>query len=165
MKKRVVAVALAAVVVAPAFAQVGVSVNIGEPGFYGQINLGDAPRPEVIYERPVIIQRDAGYGGEPLYLRVPPGHERHWERHCAQYGACGRPVYFVRNDWYNNVYAPRYRHEHGFDRDDRDHGPRRGRDRDFGPGPDRGPDHRDDRGPDGRDHGPDHGPGRDHDHD
>ncbi len=39
-----------------------------------------------------------------------PGHEKHWRKHCAQYNACGRPVYFVRDDWYNNEYVPRYRH-------------------------------------------------------
>jgi len=28
------------------FRPVGVSVNVGEPGFYGQINIGDVPRPQ-----------------------------------------------------------------------------------------------------------------------
>ena len=40
---------------------------------------------------------------------TPPGHEKHWNKHCHEYGACGRPVYFVRDGWYNDVYAPRYR--------------------------------------------------------
>lgn len=138
MKKLLIAAALAASAT-PALAQVGISVNIGEPGFYGQINLGGAPPPQVIYSQPVLIDRDRG-GGEPLYLRVPPGHEKHWDRHCGQYNACGRPVYFVRDDWYSNVYAPQYRREHGRDHDDRDrHDEGRGRgddDRDHGHGDD-----------------------------
>ena len=45
----------------------------------------------------------------PVYLHVPPGHEKHWEKHCAAYGACGQPVLFVRDAWYNDVYVPAYR--------------------------------------------------------
>jgi hypothetical protein len=45
----------------------------------------------------------------PVYLRVPREHSRHWNRYCSRYRACGRPVYFVRNEWYQDVYAPRYR--------------------------------------------------------
>ena len=124
----------AAAVAMPAMAQVGVSVNVGEPGFFGQIDIGQAPPPAVIYPQPVVIQPAPGYVGGPLYLHVPPGHERHWAEHCAQYNACGRPVYFVRDDWYQREYVPRYHHEHGFDRDDghrheHDHGDDHGRDR------------------------------------
>ena len=32
-----------------ASAQIGVSINIGEPGFYGRIDIGDYPRPRLIY--------------------------------------------------------------------------------------------------------------------
>jgi len=57
-------------------------------------------------------------------LRVPPGHQKNWKRYCGRYEACGRPVYFVRDDWYNNVYAPQYRERH---RDhDRGHGKEHG---------------------------------------
>ena len=92
-------------------AQVGVSVNIGEPGFFGQINLGNEPRPPVIYANPVIVQAPSnGYNAAPMYLRVPEEHHKHWNRYCAQYNACGRQVYFVTDDWYNNSYAPRYTH-------------------------------------------------------
>lgn len=97
-------------------ADVGVSVSIGQPGFYGQIDIGNYPRPQVIYEQPVIIQRaPVAYG--PVYLRVPPGHEKNWGKHCAKYGACGRPVYFVRDSWYNEVYVPAYRSRHDGGRD------------------------------------------------
>jgi len=111
MKKVLFAVMLAAIV-APAFAQVGVSISVGQPGFYGQLNIGGYPQPRVIYQQPVIVEQGPGYGAAPIYLRVPPGYERHWGRYCAEYRACGRRVYFVRNDWYNHDYAPRYRREH-----------------------------------------------------
>ena len=115
MKRLLTAMALAAAAItAPALAaDIGVSITIGEPGFYGQIDLGNYGRPAVLYARPIVIIRSR-YGAslEPLYLRVPPGHSRDWKRYCARYDACGRPVYFVRNDWYINEYAPRYREDH-----------------------------------------------------
>lgn len=115
----------AAALSAPASAQVGVSVNVGEPGFYGQINIGEVPRPQVIYRQPVIIDRVPESVGPPIYLRVPPGHAKHWAKHCGEYNACGHQVYFVRDDWYNNVYVRHYHHDgddhgHGRDHDDRD---------------------------------------------
>lgn len=124
MKRALFAAAIAAIS-APAFAaDVGVSISVGQPGFYGQINLGSVPQPQLVYEQPVIIQQAPEYRGGPIYLHVPPGHEKHWEKHCAQYNACGRPVYFVRDDWYNNEYVPRYRHDdEGRGReDDEEHG-------------------------------------------
>lgn len=101
-----------------AAADVGVSVSIGDPNFYGHIDIGNY-RPDVIYPEPVIIER-VPVRRAPLYLRVPPGHEKHWEKNCHKYDACGRPVYFVRDNWYRDVYAPSYRREHGHDRDHRD---------------------------------------------
>lgn len=98
----------------PAFAAdvgVGVSIRIGDPNFYGQIDIGDFPRPALIYAEPIIIRRPAVVY-EPIYLRVPPGHAKRWKRYCAGYHACGRPVYFVRDNWYTDVYAPRYRRHH-----------------------------------------------------
>ncbi len=119
--KMLMAATLVAISVAPSHAaDVGVSVSIGQPGFYGQIDIGDYPRPRVIYEEPVIIERRRVVE-QPVYIRVPPGHRKDWKRYCGRYGACGRPVYFVRDDWYNNDYAPRYRERHG---DHDDHGGR-----------------------------------------
>jgi hypothetical protein len=126
--KKILCAALLGACVTPAFAgDVGVSINIGQPGFYGQIDIGNVPRPQVIYQQPVVIQRAPQFvAAEPIYLHVPAGHEKHWGKHCAQYNACGRPVYFVRDDWYNNEYVPRYRnggddhgggHGHGRDHD------------------------------------------------
>lgn len=87
-----------------------VSVTVGQPGFYGQIILGDAyPAPQVVYPQPVIIQPPGvAVVQPPMYLRVPPGHMKKWSRYCGNYGACGRQVYFVQDNWYQNVYAPRY---------------------------------------------------------
>ena len=125
--KKILCAAVLGVCVAPAFAaDVGVSISIGQPGFYGQIDIGNVPRPQLVYAQPVVIQRAPEYvSAAPIYLHVPPGHEKHWSKHCAQYNACGRPVYFVRDDWYNKEYVPRYRnggddhgggHGHGHDK-------------------------------------------------
>jgi hypothetical protein len=96
-------------------AEVGVSVSVGQPGFYGQIDIADYPRPQVIYAQPRVIDvLPYKVYPAPLYLRVPPGHYNHWDRYCGHYNACARPVYFVQDSWYNDVYVPRYR-EHFHD--------------------------------------------------
>lgn len=89
-----------------------VSVSVGQPGFYGRIDIGGMPPPAVIYREPIIVQRPVRVIEQPLYLRVPAGHSRNWSRYCRSYGACGRKVYFVRDNWYLNDYAPRYRERH-----------------------------------------------------
>jgi len=61
---------------------------------------------------------------EPVYMWVPPGHRKNWRKHCGQYHACGVPVYFVQDQWYDqNV------RKHGHDRDGDDHGHGRGHDK------------------------------------
>lgn len=137
MKYTALFAALAASALAPtARAQVGVAVNIGEPGFFGRIEIGSAPPPRLIYRSPVIV--DGGPGGDgraPVYLHVPPGYEKHWRKHCAEYNACGQRVLFVRDDWYRNRYVPHYR-EHRGEYEHRDGDRRDERE---------GPDRRDDR--------------------
>jgi hypothetical protein len=104
-----VAAASAGFATAPALAaDVGVSVSVGQPGFYGRIDIGNFPQPQVIYPQAVVIQSVAVMP-QPIYLHVPPGHAKDWRKHCHKYSACNQPVYFVREDWYNNVYVPRYR--------------------------------------------------------
>lgn len=120
MKHFIIAAAVAtALFSTPLFAaDVGVSVSIGQPGFYGQLDLGGHPPPRVLYRQPRVIER--GYiERDPIYLRVPPGHARNWRRHCHEYDACGERVYFVQDGWYNNTYAPRYREQHRDRGDDR----------------------------------------------
>ena len=114
---------------------VSVAVNVNTPGIYGQITLGGFAAPELILPRPIVVVPTrvvVGSPPEPLYLHVPPGHEKHWAKHCREYDACGRPVYFVSDHWYRNVYVPgrpahereHEEHGHGHDHDhdhDRDH--------------------------------------------
>jgi hypothetical protein len=112
-----------------------VSVNAvitGEvvPGVYGQVVLGNRPPPPLVYTQPMIVQpAPVVMGGpplEPLYLHVPPGHAKNWRKHCHEYHACDRPVYFVRSAEYEPGYRPERKHEdhghHDEDRGDRDHG-------------------------------------------
>ena len=103
----------------PAFAtDVGLSISIGQPGFYGRIDIGNAPQPEFINPQPVVIQTvPMGRTVQPIYLLVPPDHQKNWNKHCGKYNACGQPVYFVKDQWYNNVYVPHYK-KNGKKRDD-----------------------------------------------
>jgi uncharacterized protein YcfJ len=88
---------------------VGVSVSVGQPGFYGRIDIGTLT-PQLVYAQPVVVQPlPAGVVVQPAYMHVPPGHARNWRKHCARYGACGQPVYFVQDRWYNDVYVASYR--------------------------------------------------------
>jgi hypothetical protein len=112
------AVAAATITTTTYAADVGVSVSIGQPGFYGRIDIGNFPQPAVINAQPVIVQRGA-VERPPIYLRVPPGHARHWSRHCREYNACGERVFFVQDGWYNREYAPRYQEEHRDRREER----------------------------------------------
>lgn len=91
------------------------------PGVYGQVAIGNGPPPPVVYAQPVIAQPVPVVVGaapvEPIYLHVPPGHAKNWHKHCHEYHACGRPVYFVKSE----EYQPGY-HEHGHHDEDHDHG-------------------------------------------
>jgi len=93
-------------------ADVGVSISVGEPGFYGRLDIGNFPRPQLVYPQPVVVQPVRGVVYEPIYLRVPPTQAGDWRRYCHNYSACGHPVYFVQDRWYNEVYVPRYREYH-----------------------------------------------------
>jgi hypothetical protein len=100
----------AAATAAQAQPSVGVSVDIRQPGVYGRIEIGNLPPPPVVYARPVIIvPAPVAVQQPPLYLYVPPGHQKNWAKHCARYSACGQPVYFVQERWV----AERYDEEHG----------------------------------------------------
>lgn len=83
-------------------ADVGVSIGISQPGVYGRIDIGRFPQPTVIVPQPVIIAppRVVVAPPQPVYMWVPPGHQKNWRKHCHRYGACGVPVYFVREEWY-----------------------------------------------------------------
>jgi len=133
MKRFLIALAVITTAAAAQAADVGVSISVGQPGFYGRIDIGDFPPPQVIYRRPVVVMPPhATVVEEPVYLHVPPGHAKNWRKHCHKYDACGRPVYFVKNRWYNDVYVPQYRerHERRAGGHDRGRGEDGGRDRD-----------------------------------
>ena len=109
---------LAAGLAAPAAeAQVGLSIQLGDPRYYGRLDLRDRwgwgsglPGSALLRPRPVVVNRGwRGRAPAPVYLRVPPGHAKNWGKHCRRYGACGVPVYFVRDDWYRDEYIPRWR--------------------------------------------------------
>ena len=103
-----VAVAAVAVPGPAAAADVGISIGISQPGVYGRIDIGRFPNPVVAGPKPVIIAPPpspppgrvvAVAPAQPVYLWVPPGHQKNWRKHCHRYQACGHAVYFVRDDW------------------------------------------------------------------
>ncbi|MFC0132740.1 hypothetical protein CR105_17595 [Massilia eurypsychrophila] len=145
MKSLIIAATIFAAA-APALAQ-NVTITIGEPNFYGRLDTGGYSQPRVYFNEPVIVERQARYG-QPVYLRVPEGHRKHWSKNCRKYNACNQQVFFVQDSWYNNTYAPRYREQHG-------RADKRAAYRD---------ERRDDRRDDRRDHrGDDRGHGKGHD--
>jgi hypothetical protein len=93
---------LAAAVGGAGAADVGVSVQISQPGVYGRIDIGRFPQPQVIVPQPVVVAPPAVVVAQPVYLWVPQGHRKQWSKHCHEYNACGVPVYFVRHDWYRD---------------------------------------------------------------
>lgn len=100
--------AIAALVLAhaggAAATDVGVSVQISQPGVYGRIDIGRFPQPQVVVAQPVWILRPVVVvqqaPPQPVYMWVPPGHRQNWRKHCGRYNACGVPVYFVQDQWY-----------------------------------------------------------------
>ena len=136
--KQIAVLLLAAGASAPALAapDVGVSIGINQPGVYGRVNIGNVPPPALVYAEPVIVAPPrVVVQRQPIYLYVPPGHQRNWRAYCGRYSACNQPVYFVQERWVRERW----------DNERRDRGPR-------------GRWERDDRGP-----GHGHGHGRGHD--
>jgi hypothetical protein len=105
-------------------ADVGVSVSISQPGVYGRIDLGRFPQPQLVVAQPVIIQRPVRVvqAPEPVYMWVPPGHRKNWRQHCGRYQACGVPVYFVRDDWYDREVKGHGKKDKGHGHKDKDRG-------------------------------------------
>jgi hypothetical protein len=119
-------------------AQPSVNVTVGgiiKPGVYGRVEVGTQPPPPIIYPQPVIItqpvivtQPGVIVQQRPIYMHVPPGHAKHWDKHCYKYNACNQPVYFVRNEYAGYQDGRGYRGERERDHDDdrRGGGERRG---------------------------------------
>lgn len=108
--KRILLTALLSVLPLPALAtDVGISISVGQPGFYGRLDIGDFPPPVLVSPQPVVVVPvPVGVVRQPMYLRVPPGHQKNWRNYCSRYEACGHPVYFVQDGWYQTVYVPQY---------------------------------------------------------
>lgn len=106
------------------------------PGLPGRVDISRLPLPQVVLPNPVIITpprlpvpvppppgvvvatpTPAPPRQQPVYLWVPPGHQKNWAKHCGRYKACGVPVYFVRDEWYDKHVKKGARHA----RDDDDH--------------------------------------------
>jgi hypothetical protein len=85
-------------------ADVGVSIQVSQPGVYGRVDIGRYPQPQVVVAQPVLVAppKVVVARSEPVYLWVPPGHRKDWGKHCGKYGACGAPVYFVSDAWYED---------------------------------------------------------------
>jgi len=132
-----VALFAAALPVAPAAwaasVDVGVSVQISQPGVYGRIDIGRFPQPQVYVVQPPIVHAPRGpvYQLQPVHMWVPPGHRKNWRKHCSSYGACGTPVVFVRDDWYEREVRP---HGKGDDKHYKHHGKPQGKHHDRGRG-------------------------------
>ena len=129
MKKAIFVAALAAASLQALAADVGVSVQISQPGVYGRIDIGAFPQPVVVMPRPVVIHRPVVVVAQPqpIYMWVPPGHRKDWRRHCGAYGACGVPVYFVQDQWYDQQVMQGRGHADG-------HGNGKGKDKSKGNG-------------------------------
>jgi hypothetical protein len=123
--KRIFALALSAAMITPTVyaTDVGVSVEISQPGVFGRVDIGRFPQPAVVLPQPVIVEapRVVHVQPQPVYLWVPPGHRKNWRKHCRDYNACGVPVYFVRHDWYDQ-HVRHARIDHDRDDDDRGRG-------------------------------------------
>ena len=119
MKRLFIALTLAGAASAGWATDVGVSVHVNQPGLYGRIDIGQvASPPAVVYAQPVVIApSQVVVQQQPVYLHVPPGHAKNWGKHCGRYNACGQPVYFVQEKWYQQQYVPavhgkRHKHDH-----------------------------------------------------
>jgi len=102
------AIALAALCGSNAQAQTYMNMTVGgqfSPGVFGQISIGSAPPPPVINPQPIIIGRPI-VGAPVVYMHVPDDEQRDWRHACRRYGACGRPVHFIRVEESNRWWEP-----------------------------------------------------------
>jgi hypothetical protein len=100
--KRAVMLLAGMVAAGGAGAQTYINGSVGgqiAPGVYGRVDIGNGPAPALLYAQPVVISRPAMVvpHAAPVYMYVPPGHAKHWGKHCARYNACGQQVYFLKN--------------------------------------------------------------------
>jgi hypothetical protein len=80
-----------------------------KPGVYGRLAMAATSKatPALVYEQPMFIEApQMGARVEPVYLHVPPDHAKNWKKHCKQYKACDKPVFFVKSAEYEPGYKP-----------------------------------------------------------
>jgi hypothetical protein len=111
MKRLLITAALAVATAAALAGDNHGTSSLGQPDFYGRLDFGDYPQPQVIYRHPIAIEQ-VPTNRPPVYLRVPPGQAKNWRKHCREYNACGERVFFVQDNWYNREYVPRYQEHH-----------------------------------------------------
>jgi len=79
-------VALASLLLTTAYAaDVAISISLGQPGFYGQIDIGDYPPPRLVYAEPVIVEHvvvvEAGWAPCSRRIRTQGKKARRgWQR-------------------------------------------------------------------------------------
>ena len=106
---------------------VGVSIQVAQPGVYGRIDIGRFPQPQVVVAQPLVIVPPVlveQTQPEPVYMWVPPGHRKKWGKYCSRYGACGVPVYFVQQTWYDTHVRGKDQSKHKYKH--KEHGNRQG---------------------------------------
>lgn len=72
-----------------------------KPGVYGRVELSKNSHPDLVYHDPRVVIVEERVRRQPLYLHVPPGHAKKWDKHCHKYNACSYPVYFIMSDEYH----------------------------------------------------------------
>jgi hypothetical protein len=91
--------------------------SIVQPGFYGRVDVSNAPLPPLVYSEPVLITPSGKPADStPIYLHVPPAHAKNWQQHCAIYQACNQPVNFVKSGEYlRDKHYSSHEHEHDYE--------------------------------------------------
>ncbi len=82
-----------------------------QPGVYGRVEIGNDSHPDLVYAQPRVVVVDQHRSERPVYLHVPPGHAKHWDKHCREYQACDRRVYFIRSTEYSQEYQREHRQD------------------------------------------------------
>jgi hypothetical protein len=74
---------------------------------HGTVDVRRFPRLDLVSPHPVIVRfMSAQMLARALYLHVPQAHRAEWAGYCHFYQACGHPVYFVTEQWFEHVYRP-----------------------------------------------------------
>jgi len=90
---------------------------VGDPAYYGQVDLVNNTVPPTVYATPVVAQpAPPGVYYQPVYMRVPAVYYQNWPQYCGYYNACFYPVFFVQESWYVGFYSPWYRRYYPYGR-------------------------------------------------